>query len=106
MIKTAIENEQDLIIEGCYIPFDWKNSFDADYLSQIKYICLVMSESYITSHFGDIVSFGNAIEKRLSNDISIEDIIQDNQEYFRGCISYGLDYYLINDEYDLERCCI
>ena len=103
MIKTAIENEQDLIIEGCYIPFDWKNSFDADYLSQIKYICLVMSESYITSHFIDIVSFGNAIEKRLSNDISIEDIIQDNQEYLRGCLSYGLDYFLINDEYDLER---
>ena len=106
MIKTAIENEQDLIIEGCYIPFDWKNSFDADYLSQIKYICLVMSESYITSHFSDIVSFGNAIEKRLSNDLSINDIIQDNQEYLRGCISYGLDYFLINDEYDLERCYI
>ncbi|MCR4794441.1 MAG: adenylate kinase, partial [Ruminococcus sp.] len=94
------------IIEGCYIPFDWKNSFDADYLSQIKYICLVMSESYITSHFSDIVSFGNAIEKRLSNDLSIKDIIQDNQEYLRGCLSYGLDYFLINEEYDLERCCI
>ena len=106
MIKTAIENEQDFIIEGCYIPFDWKNSFNADYLSQIKYICLVMSESYITSHFSDIVSFGNAIEKRLSNDIDIKDIIQDNQEYLRDCISCGLDYFLIDDEYDLERCCI
>ena len=106
IIKTAIENEQDLIIEGCYIPFDWKNSFDADYLSQIKYICLVMSESYITSHFSDIVSFENAIEKRLSNDLGINDIIQDNQEYLRGCLSYGLDYFLINDEYDLERCYI
>ncbi len=87
MIKTAIENEQDFIIEGCYIPFDWKNSFDADYLSQIKYICLVMSESYIPSHFSDIVSFGNAIEKSLSNDLRIKDIIQDNQEYLLGCIS-------------------
>ena len=106
MIKTAIENGQNLIIEGCYIPFDWHDSFDEDYLSQIKYVCLVMSESYITSHFSDIVSFGNAIEKRLSNDISIEDIIQDNQEYLRGCIRYGFDYFLIDDEYDLERCCI
>ena len=73
----------NLIIEGCYIPFDWKNSFNADYLSQIKYICLVMSESYINSHFSDIVRFGNAIENRLSNDLGIEDIIQDNQEYLR-----------------------
>ena len=24
MIKTAIENEQNLIVEGCYIPFDWE----------------------------------------------------------------------------------
>ena len=106
MIKTAIENDQNLIVEGCYIPFDWKESFDADYLSQIKYICLVMSEKYINSHFDDIVDFGNVIEKRLSNDISIEEIIQDNQKYLRSCLRYGLDYYLIDDEYDLERCCI
>jgi len=106
MIKTAIENDQNLIVEGCYIPFDWKESFDADYLSQIKYICLVMSEKYINSHFDDIVDFGNVIEKRLSNDISIEEIIQDNQKYLRSCLRYGLDYYLIDDEYDLESCCI
>jgi len=106
VIKTAIENEQNLIIEGCYIPFDWKNSFDADYLSQIKYICLVMSESYINRRFMDIVSYGHIIEKRLSNDINIEEIKQDNQEYLRGCISHGLDYFLIDGEYDLERCCI
>lgn len=104
MIKTAIENEQNIIIEGCYIPFDWKNSFDAYCLAKIKYICLVMSENYINSHFADIVSFGNAIEKRLSNDISIEEIKQDNQEYLLGCISHGLDYFLIDDEYELERC--
>ena len=106
MIKTAIENNQYLIIEGCYIPFNWKDSFDADYLSQIKYICLIMSEKYINSHFRDIVDFGNVIEKRLSNDINIEEIIQDNQEYLCGSLRYGLDYFLINDEYDLERCSI
>ena len=104
MIKTAVENNQNLIVEGCYIPFDWQDSFDADYLSQIKYICLVMSESYINRRFSDIVSCGNVIEKRLSNDINIEEIKQDNQEYLSGCISYGLDYFLIDGEYDLKRC--
>ena len=24
IIKTAIENNQNLIVEGCYIPFDWQ----------------------------------------------------------------------------------
>ena len=33
MIKTAIENEQNLIVEGCYIPFDWANDFEKETLS-------------------------------------------------------------------------
>ena len=32
MIKTAIENCQNLIIEGCYIPFNWRKDFDEEYL--------------------------------------------------------------------------
>ena len=48
----------------------------------------------------------NVIEKRLSNDLGIEETIQDNLKYLRGCISHGLEYFLIDDEYDLERCCI
>ena len=39
IIKTAIENKQNLIVEGCYIPFDWKNSFSERYLTEIQYIC-------------------------------------------------------------------
>ena len=27
MIKTAIENKQNLIVEGVYIPFDWEKDF-------------------------------------------------------------------------------
>lgn len=37
MIKTAIENNQNLIIEGCYIPFWWKESFSQEYLEHIKF---------------------------------------------------------------------
>ena len=37
MIKTAIENKQNMIVEGCYIPFDWKKDFDEKYLDDIKY---------------------------------------------------------------------
>lgn len=41
MIKTAIENEQNLIVEGCYIPFNWKKDFEKEYLDYIRYYCLV-----------------------------------------------------------------
>lgn len=67
MIKTVIENHQNLIVEGCYIPFDWAEDFEEDYLSEIKYICLVMSEQYIRNHFDDIITYANIIENRLDD---------------------------------------
>ena len=32
IIKTAIENGQNLIVEGCYIPFEWEK----DFFTQVK----------------------------------------------------------------------
>ena len=48
MIKTAVENHQNLIVEGCYVPFDWRKDFDACYLKHIRFICLAMTSEYIT----------------------------------------------------------
>ncbi len=28
IIKTAIENKQNLIVEGCYIPINWASDFE------------------------------------------------------------------------------
>ena len=39
MIKTAIENDQHLIVEGCYIPFDWRYDFDEKYFVKHCKIC-------------------------------------------------------------------
>ena len=65
MIKTAIENNQNLIVEGCYIPFEWAKDFDETYLPHIQYVCLVFSRQYIENHFADIVKYENIIEHRL-----------------------------------------
>ena len=51
MIKTAVENRQNLIVEGCYIPFGWRQDFDEWYLPSIRFICLAMTEKYIEDHF-------------------------------------------------------
>ena len=37
IIKTAIENKQNLIVKGCYVPFDWDKDFKKEYLKNIKY---------------------------------------------------------------------
>lgn len=103
MIKTAIENEQNLIVEGCYVPCDWKMDFTQEYLEQIKYYCLVMSKEYIEEHFADILIHANDIEKRLEDsDLTIEWMIEENENVLRMCKEWGNKYILINDKYEIE----
>lgn len=103
MIKTAIENKQNLIIEGCYIPFDWQKDFTKDYLANINYICLVMSEKYIRNHFSSIKKYANIIEKRLDDgDCTLEDVLADNAYFLKSVREHQLDYILIDDVYELK----
>lgn len=83
IIKTAIENSQDLIIEGCYVPIDWKDGFEKEYLENIRFCCLVMSENYIKTHFDDIKKFRNIAENRLYDDFTMEDAMNDNKYYMQ-----------------------
>ena len=100
MIKTAIENNQNMIVEGCYIPYDWERSFEPEYLKEIKYVCLVMSERYIREHFAEIKKFASVIEERLDDsDCTMESVLQDNAEVLRECKKYGVNYVLIEKEY-------
>lgn len=102
IIKTAIENEQNLIVEGCYIPFDWKNDFSENYLREIRYLCLVMSAVYIENHFADIVRNANAIEHRIDDDFSLEKAIKDNVMYLQKCKQYGCPYFVIDACYSID----
>lgn len=99
-VKTAIENGQNLVVEGCYIPFDWQTGFDEDYLPQTRYICLVMSEEYIKSHFSEIKQYASVIEQRLGDsDCTMESVLRDNAENPAMCRKYGADYLLIHEGY-------
>lgn len=103
IIKTAIENEQNLIVEGCYIPFDWKKDFEEDYLENIKYYCLVMSEDYIKNNFSTIKQYANVVEKRLDNsECTIENVLNDNAEVLEQVKNHNLDYLLIDSKYEIN----
>ncbi|MBO7078202.1 MAG: adenylate kinase [Bacilli bacterium] len=97
IIKTAIENKQNLIIEGCYIPINWKSSFNKEYLEDIKFICLAYDKEYITKNFSKIVKYGDIIEKRISNDLVLDDLIKDNQRYIE---KFSDDILMIKDNYE------
>ena len=96
IIKTAIENEQNLVIEGCYVPKNWKDDFEKAYLDNIKFYCLVMSERYIKAHFDDIKKYENVVERRLFDDFTIEDALKDNKFYMQF-----EDITLIDTEYNI-----
>ena len=103
MIKTAIENNQNLIVEGCYIPFNWQKDFEQDYLANIKYYCLVMSKKYIQTHFDDIKKYANVIENRLGDSgCTIDITIEENKQILESAIKHRVNYVLIDDEYKIQ----
>jgi len=103
VIKTAIENAQNLTVEGCYIPFDWAKDFETEYLESIKYYCLVMSEGYIRNHFDDIKKHANVIENRLDDsDCTLESVLADNAHYLDCAKTYDINCVLIDDKYEID----
>ncbi|MBQ9859543.1 MAG: AAA family ATPase [Clostridia bacterium] len=103
MIKTAIENKQNLIVEGCYIPYDWQQDFETDYLEYIRYYCLVMSETYIRKHFADIKKYANVIENRLDDAwCTMESVLADNAQVFELAQRHRVPYLLIDDKYEIN----
>lgn len=103
MIKTAVENQQNLIIEGCYIPCGWEKDFSERYLKEIRYYCLVMSREYIERHFSDIKEHADEIEKRIDDTwCTKESVLEDNEYYFRMYKEQGYHYILIDREYKVE----
>ena len=103
MIKTAIENEQNLVVEGCYIPFEWSKDFESEYLAHIKYYCLVMSDKYITNHFHDIKKYASVVENRGEDEgCTVETVRRDNAEILKQCQKYKNNYILIDEEYQVD----
>ena len=101
IMKTVIENQQNLIVEGCYIPFDWRDSFDEQYLQSIRFICLAMSDEYIDTHFEEIKSHGSDIETRLDDSYcTVEQLKQDNHKVTDGYKSNGEKITQITESYE------
>ena len=103
MIKTAIENRQNLIVEGCYIPLDWAKDFEPDYLKDIRCYCLVMTEHYIRTHFDDILKYASVIEQRLDDDYcTMETVLRDNARMQELAKRYGVNMLRIDEAYAVD----
>ena len=101
IIKTAIENRQNLIVEGCYIPFNWRKDFEEQYMQSIRFICLAMTDFYIDVHFDEIKNHHSDIETRLYDmDITPRSLIEDNHYYINGFLQSGEQVILIDTDYE------
>ena len=101
IIKTAIENKQNLIVEGCYIPFDWRGSFDERYLPSIRFICLAMTDEYIENNFNLIISYQSEIENRgVDADLTKDTFKEDNRMIIEGYRKVGEQLTLIDKDYE------
>ena len=102
IVKTAIENKQNLIVEGCYIPFDWEQDFGESYRDQIRYYCLVMTEAYIKKNYSQIKAYASVVEDRLDDsDCTVESLLRDNAQVLSRCREYGVEPVLIQDSYQV-----
>lgn len=101
MVKTAIENGQNLIVEGCYIPTNAMSDFEEEYKKEIKHYLLIMSEDYIKNHFEDIKNYADVIEKRLCDDCDINELLNDNKRLLTEAEEFGVDYILIDEKYEI-----
>ncbi len=100
MVKTAIENRQNLTVEGCYIPFDWRRDFDEGYLPWIRFLCLAMSEEYIDAHFEEILGYESTIEARqIAADCTAAGLKADNRSCIEGFRQAGEKVVLIESDY-------
>lgn len=100
IIKTVIENNQNIIIEGAYIPFDYKKDFADKYLDKIKYICLAMTENYINKNYNLIINKSNIVENRgKSFSIDKDFLISENKKYIENSIKYNLPLQVIDNKY-------
>ena len=100
IVKTAIENRQNLIVEGCYIPFDWRKDFDSAYLAHIRFLCLAMTDDYIDVHFDEIKAHGCDIECRLDDSSLTPSYLKaENRKYAEGFQAAGEQVIWTEEDY-------
>lgn len=104
MIKTAIENNQNMIVEGCYIPGEWKLSFTDDYLSKIYCTFITMSEEYLRKNINLVTEKASVIEQRMDDEVDLERLILCSKEFKEDCIKNNIPNFEItaDTKYDAD----
>lgn len=103
MIRTAIENRQNLIVEGVYIPLTWRENFTPEEQKDIRFCCLVMTRRYIQAHFADIRKWASVVERRLEDSsCTLASVLEDNARFEAECRRQSCEMLMIDGEYEVD----
>ena len=102
IIRTAIENRQQLIIEGCYLPHKQVGLLKEEYSKEIVELYICFTESYIRKHFhGQILANRLIIETRCYEEERTEnDFIAANNTMRTACKYNNLSSIDVSDNYE------
>ena len=103
IIMTNIENNQNLIIEGCYFP-ESIDDLSKEYLCKTIFLYIIFSEQYIIKNLSDkIIGNRNNIENRgYDFEGTIEKYILKNKNNKEKCTKNGIKYFEIEEDYEKE----
>ncbi|MGG4094251.1 AAA family ATPase [Paenibacillus lautus] len=104
IIKTNIENNQNLIIEGCYILPHHLQDIEPSYSAHIIPVFLGFSTTYIQQNFqSNIIQHRNAIETRMyPEEGTVTDYIQEHDAFREKCLATAVPYFEIKENYEEE----
>lgn len=101
IIKTCIENNQSVVIEGCYLMPHLVNDFEEEYINKIISVFLGFSNDYITKNFESVIIENRSIiEKRNYEENRTVDYFLNEHNLFRTkCINNDVNYFEIKNKY-------
>ncbi|QYR21264.1 2-phosphoglycerate kinase [Paenibacillus sp. sptzw28] len=104
IIMTNIENDQNIIIEGCYLLPQHIKDFEKAYSEKIISVFLGFSTNYIKENFtSNIVKHRNAVENRgFPEEGSVNEYINEHDAFRGKCLEYDVVYFEIDKNYEEE----
>ena len=104
IVMTVIENNQHLIIEGCYIPTNCLESFESEYANEIISFFIGFSEQYLSNNFkSGIIEHLNVIEHKMLDDyIQPDNFKMLHAQIKESCIMNHATYFEIDKDYLVE----
>lgn len=97
IIKTAIENHENLIIEGDYIPASLKKDFTKEEISEIYGFCMILTENFIKEHCAFVIRTQDVVQDRRHDDTpDLEELLSQNKRHERDFVDARVPIVKIN----------